>query len=265
MRRQIVSTVVLIAISLSGCANPYAEFYQGSTDATSRSTYIARNGPIEIHSSDNFDRDVEQLIRRGYVYVGSSAFNGATDSVSKQQLLTQAEKVGAHIVLVSSRNTGTITGALPITLPNSTTSQTSGSATVYGSGGSATAYGTSTTTTYGQQTMLMPYAIQRSDFAAVYLVRQRFALGAYWLPIDEAMMRRLQTNQAVRVSLVVEGSPAFMADIFPNDVITHIDGVPVGGTEALQNYLASKAGSQVSFVIDRDGKRVDKVVSLNPL
>jgi hypothetical protein len=265
MKKQLLGFIILFALTLNGCVNPYADFYQGATDAVSRSTYIARTGPIEIYASDNFERDVEQLTRRGFSFLGSSSFNGATDSVTKQQLLAQAEKVGAHVVLVSSRNTGTITGALPITVPNTTTSQTSGSATVYGSGGSATVYGRATTTTYGQHTMLMPYTIQRSDFTAVYLIRQRFALGAYWRPIDEQTMRRLQTNQAVQVTLVVEDSPAFRADILPNDIITQVDGTPVGGSEALKNYLASKAGSKVSFVIDREGKRVEKVVALNAL
>jgi hypothetical protein len=247
---------------LGGCVNPYSEFYQGDTDAKTRVGYIARTGPVQIYSSDDFERDGRDLARRGYVLAGSSAFNGAAGSVTQQQLLSQADKVGAHLVLISSRSTGSIVGAVPITMPTTTTSQTTGSATVYGSGGSATAHGRATTTTYGQQTMMMPYTIERADFTALFFVKNRPLLGVMWESIDETTIRRLQTNQALRVSSVVEGSPAFLADVLPNDIIMRVDGLRVMNAQSLVNYLSSKAGEEISLLIDRDGTQIEKRIRL---
>jgi hypothetical protein len=53
-----------------------------------------------------------------------------------------------------------------LTLPNTSTSVTNGSATVSGAGGFAKLNGSATTTTYGTQTVMMPYNIQRADFSA---------------------------------------------------------------------------------------------------
>jgi hypothetical protein len=156
------------ALLFAGCAaNPYAEFYKGNPDGRTVENYIAPTTPLEVWSTNNFDRDVAALEKRGYVPIGSSDFNAASNKVSEDQLRKQAESLGAAAVLVSSHYTHTVSGAMPLTLPNTTTSYTNGNAMVTGSGGIANVYGSATTTTYGTQTVMMPYNIQRSDFTAV--------------------------------------------------------------------------------------------------
>src|SRR6202043_3245767 len=112
-----------------------------------------------------------------------------------------------------------ITGAVPLMLPQTSTSYTSGSATAYGAGEPVTAYGNATTTTYGTQTTMMPYSVARSDFGAVYFVKTRQRAGIITLPLDDAAHKRLGTNSGILVRLVVDGTPAFNADVFPGDVL----------------------------------------------
>src|SRR5258706_15588138 len=80
--------------------------------------------------------------------------------------------------------------------------------------GPVTAYGNADTTPYGTQTTMMPYAVARSDFGAVFFVKTRTRAGIITAPLDDATHKRLGTNSGVLVRFVVDGSPAFVADIF---------------------------------------------------
>jgi len=62
---------------------------------------------------------------------------------------------------------------------------------------------------------MISYAVQRSDFGAVFFVKTRQRAGMIVIPIDDATRKRIGTNSGVLVRIVVDGSPAFIADIFP--------------------------------------------------
>jgi hypothetical protein len=253
-----VSSILLIA----GCAaNPYKQFYRGNPDGRTVDNYIAPTGPLEIYATDNFNRDVDAMEKRGFVPVGSSDFNGASNKVSEDDLREQAEKLGAAAVLVSSHYTHTVSGAMPLMLPNTSTSVTNGNATVYGPGGSANVYGSATTTTYGTETVMLPYNIQRSDFSAVYFVKRRARLGVMYGTIDATTRARLQTNAGVLIKVVVDGSAAARADILPGDIILAIDGERVDGNEALSAMLKERVGHEIVLDIDRNGTHVKKTVT----
>ena len=214
----------------AGCAsNPYAQFYRGTPDGRTIENYIPPTGPLQIYTTNDFARDVDALEKRGFAPIGNSAFNGAANRVSERQLREQAEKLGTAAVLVSSHYTHTVSGAMPLTLPNTSTSVTNGTATVSGPGGFANVNGSATTTTYGTQTVMMPYNVQRADFNAVYFVKKRAHLGVFYGVIDSATRTRLQTNAGALIRVVVEGSPASRADILPGDMILTIDGERVDG------------------------------------
>lgn len=164
-------TAVLAVLLISGCANPYSQFYKGMLDARVRPGYIAPTEELKIYSTNDFQRDAKALTRRGYVAIGESSFNAGTGSVSEAQPREHPQKVGAHLVLVASKFTHSVSGAMPLTLPNTTTSYTTGSATAYGRGGPVTAYGSGTTTTYGTQTTYIPYTVDRADFNAVFFAK----------------------------------------------------------------------------------------------
>jgi hypothetical protein len=250
------------ALLFAGCAaNPYTQYYRGNADGRTLENYVAPSVPLEVYNTDNFDRDVEAMERRGFVPIGSSAFNGASNKVSEDELREQAERLGAAAVLVSSHYTHTVSGAMPLMLPNTSTSVTNGNATVYGPGGSANVYGSATTTTYGTQTVMMPYNIQRSDFNAVYFIKRRVRLGVIYGVIDAATRTRLQTNAGALINVVVDGSPAARADILPGDIILAIDGERVDGGEAVNSQLKERLGREVVFGIDRNGVRIEKKVT----
>lgn len=258
MFRSLVLTLAL-GVGVTGCAaNSYTQFYRGAPDGRTVLNYVASTEPLQVYSSDNFERDIKSLMRRGYVQIGASSFNSAANSVTERQLREQAEKVNAAVVLVASRNTGTVSGVVPLTLPNNSTTYTNGNATVYGSGGTANVYGSATTTTYGTNTVMMPYTIQRADFDAAYFVKRKHHLGVGYGLIDSATRTRLQSNAGALIDVLVDGSPAARADILPGDIVLTIDGERVDGPESLNAFVKNKLGQEIVLGIDRNGTSIEK-------
>ena len=255
--------ILFLTLLLAACVNPYAKFYSGMENAKTHPAYIHSNEPVMIYDSNDLKRDYNELRRRGYVLIGESGFTGPANAVSKSQLLEHAQKIGAQVVLTSSGYSHTETGAVPITLPTTNTSYTTGSATAYGPGGPATAYGSSTTTTYGSQTSFIPFRVQHGQFRAVYFVKAKQRIGLYPIPLDDQTKRQLETNAGVRVEIVVEGSPAFNADILPGDILISFAGKKVNSVNHYTSLLKEHVESSVELVLNRNGKQISKTVSVN--
>ncbi|MGH8615058.1 MAG: PDZ domain-containing protein [Gammaproteobacteria bacterium] len=254
--------LLLGLLFLASCANPYAQFYQGLPDARVKPFYEPMQAELQIYGSDNFDRDAQALIRRGYAQIGSSSFNAGSNAVSEAQLRQQAAKIGAHAVLVASKYSHTVSGAVPLTIPHTTTSYSSGTATAYGSGGTVNAYGSGTTTTYGSQTVTMPYSVARSDFGALFFAKVKSRLGIYPHAIDDETRKRIQTNAGISVLVVTEGTPAFAADVLPGDVVLSIGDDSIQSVEHFYQLLDKYQGQKPNFKINRDGLAVEKQIEI---
>lgn len=257
---------LLLTVLLTGCANPYTKFYKGLDSAKALPGYITSTEPLHVYASSDFKRDVATLSAKGYAVVGYSAFGGASNQSTEGPLREHASKLGAHAVLVSSKYSHTVSGVIPIVTPNTTTSITNGTATAYGRNGVVNAYGTATTTTYSTQTNHIPYSVDRSEFAAVFLAKIKGRLGVFVNALDDATRKRLETNQAVVVQAVVEESPAYLADILPGDVILMMGSDNVLSPAHFSGTLLKKyEGQTVTIKIDRGSKVVEKTVTLHRL
>lgn len=255
----------LIAVTLVGCANPYTQFYQGQPDARIIRGYDASVEDVKVYSTNDLDRDIPSLERKGFIVVGNSSFNAGTNAVHQFQVVEQAKKVGAQIVLLSSKYTHTIQGAAPLVLPQTSTAYTTGNATAYGPAGVTNAYGSATTTTYGTQTVMMPYSIQRADFAAIFLAKTKTRLGIFVIELDDAARQRLQSNKGLIVRNVMDGSPAFDADILPGDVVLEISHEPMQSVEHFVSVLDRSEGKNVPIKINRAGAILVKDVPVRAI
>jgi hypothetical protein len=253
---------ILILFGLAGCANPFSTYYKGESDAQQSRFYVPEEGKPIIYTTDNVDRDLLALVRRGYWPIGNSSFNIGRNAVNDSQLLAQASKVGAHVVLVQSKYTNTVIGAVPLTVPNTSTSYSTGTATATGPGGTVNAYGSGTTTTYGSQTVMMPYSIDRADYLAVFFVKSKSRLGIYYTVVDPETRARIQTNAGVKVLEVSEGSPAFSADILPGDVLIAIDSDVVSSPDQFADLVDRYEGQQVTLKLNRSGEIIEKRVPI---
>lgn len=261
---------ILLSLLIAGCASGYQQFYQPRQGATPEAIAATRAAPppptpiIERSQPSNPQSVLDAYEKRGYVMIGHSAFNSGM-SVPEDSAISLGQEVGADLVLILNPSySNSVTSAIPITTPTTTTSHTSGSATAYGPGGTITAYGSGTTTTHGSTTNYVPYTAHRFDYGAVFFVKQRFILGAFTRVLNDAERQELQSNKGAVVRLIVDGTPAFDADILVGDVITAIDGQIVSSPKALGDLLGARAGKLIALSIVRRGQHIKKSVQLNP-
>lgn len=264
----------LLAVSLSllitGCVSGYQQFYQPAQGKTPETIVARRAAPppaiplVERSQPDDGQLILDAYAKRGYAMVGHSTFNSGRPE-SEDSAVRQGQKVGADLVLIlNPKYTGSVTSAIPITTPTTTTSYSSGSATAYGRDGPVTAYGAGTTTTYGSTTNYVPFTVHRSDYGAVFFVKERFSLGVFTRDLNDAERQEFQSNKGAAVRLVVDGTPAFDADILVGDVITAVDGKAVSSAKALSDLLRERAGNVIAVSIVRRGQYIEKSVRLNP-
>jgi S1-C subfamily serine protease len=82
--------------------------------------------------------------------------------------------------------------------------------------------------------------------------------------LNDAERQELQSNKGAVVRVVVDGTPAFNADLLVGDVIVAIDGVAVSSVQSLSESLDVRRGRLVTFSVVRRGQRIQKAVQLTP-
>ena len=191
--------------------------------------------------------------------IGSSFFSSGR-SEAEDSAIQKAQEVGADLLLIlNPKYTGSVTSSIPITTPTSTTSYSSGTATAYGPGGTVNAYGTGTTTTYGSTTNYIPVTVHRSDYGAVFFVKQRFGLGAFLRDLNHSKRQEIQTNKGAVIELIVDGTPAFSSDLLVGDIIAALDGTPVINAATLTDQLRERRGTTAVISILRRGITLRKI------
>lgn len=271
MRKAHVTLICLMATFLVlGCANGYRDFYKSASAQMLEMVASRRVAPppaniiVERARPAPFEEVLAAYAKRSYVMIGNSFFNSEKNE-SEQNAIQQGQQVGADLVLILNPvYTGSVTSSIPFTTPTQTTSRSTGSATVYGTGGAATVYGSGTTTTYGSTTTYIPVTTNRSDYGAVYFVKQKFGLGLFTRDLTDAERQELQSNKGVVVRTVVDDSPAFNADILVGDIILSIDGVAIGSMQSFTDTLRPRNGKLITIALLRRGQRIEKEVQLAP-
>jgi hypothetical protein len=279
MRRPLKQIGVLLVclcalFSLTGCIttpNGFAQFYQDRAGAgiTNLPPY---SGSTRVFTASNTTNDVKDLYRNGYALLGVSAFQGPPQS--DNALMSQAKKVGADVVLLSSMYLGSEQAAVPWVQYNpGQTYTTSSSGTVnanaWGSGGYAYGtgnyYGTSTTTSPGTfSTQMIPVTVHRYQYEAGFFRRMPSTiLGVLPQPLPSEIRQQLERNTGVFAWVVRNGSPAFNANILEGDVILKINGEDVMSDTDLMAKNFKFAGQKVDVDIWRNGQFKTISVQLN--
>jgi hypothetical protein len=272
-------TTLLFLIFCVGCAttNPFYQFYQdqtGGADITTVPTVVLPSGEPKIYSGSNVDADVQKMLEEGFWLLGYSSFNAG--NVNERQLIAKAKDVKAEVVVFYSQYTNTISGSVPLTLPDNKTITTNTSGSAYGSGnvygyggsayysGSGSYYGNSNTTVYGTKTTYIPYSQNRYDYLATYWIKMKKPiLGVYANDLPSEIREKIGSNKGVIISAVVRKSPAFMADILRGDIIRKVNDLEITDAITFHESLPQFADQMVSIEILRDGKSIIKEVKLN--
>jgi hypothetical protein len=261
-------SIILLATVFAGCASGYQKFYHPNPGATPEVIAEMRNGPapavptIEHGAPANAQALIDMYAKHGYAVIGQSSFTSGRNE-SEEAALRQAKDVGADLVLVlDPKYVGSTSSNIPVVLPTTSTTYTTGTATAYSGGKAVTAYGNATATTYGTNTTYIPVTVNHVNYGAVYFVKQRTRLGVNLRDLTNDERRELQTNKGVVIRLIVDGSPAFDADLLVGDVITTIDDQPVTTVSNFKALTAKAGGKTVSVKLIRDSRLIEKSVTL---
>lgn len=259
----------LITLSLlSGCAvNGFTKYYMprprtGILKHNSRFENYSGEPRIYAYSgtpkSDNIRAEED-----GYIMIGYSAFYGPPATMTKADLIEQAKRVQASLVLIHSKYKDTITRAIPWSVPNPpeiSTVNTNGTVSSYGSGGYTTGtYAAQSTITSpgGVTTYELPYSVTRNDVVATFWKRlntSKFFLGVLYNSLPDSVSKKLQRNTGVIVVAVVRGTPAFDANILRGDVIVGIDGRAVIDPQGFNQQIKEFSGQTVHIALLRRDK-----------
>jgi hypothetical protein len=204
-----------------GCATLFAQFYYdktGGADLTKLPSVVLPTGEPQVYRGNKPEQDALKMFEDNYNLIGYSLFNAR--NVDENSAVAQAKKVHAPVVILYSKYTGSVSGSIPLTLPDTQTSSTSLYGSAYGYGGYASYSGTAYTTTYGSKTTYIPYTVHRSDYLATYWIKMKPPIfGTHIKDLTPEIRQQIGSNKGMLVYAVIKGSPAFEADILKSDVL----------------------------------------------
>lgn len=266
--KQIILLLFALILTLSGCVNPYSQFYRDYTEGrgvVGNPIFLPSGKEPVILQGIDPSSDAKEMVVNGYACIGESSFNAGEASSSDAK--SHAIDVGADKVLLYSKYSHTESGTMPMTTPDNKTSTTYSTATAYGSGGGyANAYGTSTTNTFGTKTTYVPYSIRRYDYLATFWTMTKPpALGAILEELTPEQKRQIQSNKGACVIAVRKSSPAFENDILEGDIIRQINGTDVIDVRNCVKTINEHRGESVTITLMRNGSSIQKTVKLNDL
>ncbi|MDT7042921.1 PDZ domain-containing protein [Candidatus Nitronereus thalassa] len=263
MRFFLIASILL----LSACApNPFAKFYYDNTGGADLKALSAppKSSVVEptLIRGGDFESKTLAMREEGYDLIGHSRFNAA--KIDESQALEQGKAVGAEVVVLHSEYTETLSGSLPLSLPNTQTQTTNLSGNVFGSGGSGSYSGTATTQTTGTQTTYIPYNVRRYDYTATFWVKGKEPVfGVKIRDLKEEERQLIESNKGVVVVVVVKGSPAFNADVLRGDIIRQIGEIEIIDRSTLPKVVEKYAGKGVDVLLLRNGEKISKHITLN--
>ncbi len=240
---------MLLAVLVAACATPYEEFYNDYSANWAGGLATSTKAPSIVAIAGDQDEVIENMFTNGYAFIGQSYFNAASQDTSGA--LTQAKKIGAEYVVVGSQFTHTNQGAVPITSQRYVTTNTTGTASAYGTGGYAVGNYQQTSTTAVPVTTMIPYSIDRYDQSALYFAPlKESCLGLLIVELTDDEKRRVKSNRGVRVTAVRNQSPGYYAEILPEDLLLELNGQPIEGP------LNLVRGKEVEFTVMRGRDKI---------
>jgi len=280
--------VLLLCLGLAGCAtNPYQKFYHdatGGADVTKLKQFETPPDVPKLYTGNNVQEDAQRMAEDGYTLLGYSSFNGAT--INQNVVIDEGKKVHSAVILVYSKYTNTLSGQMPLLVPDNKVITTNSSGTAnytgngsfsginYGTGnrysgtsnmyGTANAYGHATTTVYGTQTMYVPYNINRYDYLASFWIKNKQpVLGIMIRDLTSDERAKIGTNKGIFAYAIIKNSPAYKADLFKGDIVIKINNDDIFSSNNFLILLNTKyVGKKVTLTIIRDGKTLTKEVQL---
>jgi len=266
MRRTKFILISVFGLFLVGCVNPYEKFYVDRTGGSGIPNSAVMNIGEEpkLIQGTNTDGDTQRMLEDGFRLIGYSDFNAGNTSIDGA--IEQAKNVHAAVVIYYSKYRNTVSGAMPLTLPNTETTTTNVYGNTYGSSGYNSFSGTANSTTYGTRTTYIPYNVNRYDYFASYWVKSKpGVLGVIIKNMTDEQRKEVGGNKGVAIQTVVVNSPAYRADFLKGDILRTFANTDLYDYRDAVELIKQHAGEKVDITYMRDGKEFTKSVQLGGL
>lgn len=184
---------------------------------------------------------LNELYRNGWVEIGYSSWSGDEDDI-QDDVIKKAKAIKACLVAIYKKQVGTQIEEMPMDYGMSP----------YWWGGY-----------YGGFTTYAPYTVAIYQYDLVFLVQmENFYTGLYVTDLDDISRKLVNSNKGVLVRIVVNDSPAYNADIIPNDIITQIGKFKLTNVASFNRATQFYQGQNVIFLINRAGKQLSKIINI---
>lgn len=256
------TAIFLFLVIASGCAHPVTTYYKDvlNGENLSKIPSIEKCAEPELVLV-NTDKDYISFEENGWIVIGASNWNGpliVTDTAAKEKALENK----ACLITYFKKYDKTVSGNMPLVLPNNQTSYTNYSGNV----GNKPIYGTGTTTTYGTTTSYIPYSVDRYEHEIGFWVKKtKFRLGIKAAELNDEARKIIQSNKGVLIELVIKNTPAYNADILKDDIIVKIGDVKITDLASFHATLESTKSGPIQFSLTRNGLNIVKTVVLGDL
>ncbi len=230
---RLAAVVVAMAFSAAHAGN-LERFYQSNRNLPYGA--LPPSSDVILQStSGNLRKDVEEAEAAGRVPIGLSAFNGPSSNPS--ELRKFARKIGAQYVVYAAKYSNSVEGP---------------------------SFGTSTFSRFGAFSFFMPSTIDRYEQVYMFFAdAPRRGLGVSLRPLTDAEEASQGTGKAAVVVAVRRGSPAFMADVLPNDFLVSINGHTIYDTATFKEAFESAYGVTSDVDLIRNGLHIHKQITLS--
>ena len=115
-----------------------------------------------------------------------------------------------------------------------------------------------------QEAKNSPLAADRHDFLATYWIKGKAPLlGVLMRDLTSEEKKKINSNKGVMVVSVLKNSPAFLADLFNDDIIKRVNDIEFVDSKSFLDLLKINAGKKVTLSIIRNGQEISKIVQLN--
>lgn len=270
----IVSVSIILSIIFTGCATSgYKSFYKpyGTNEQLQQAKlnpdykFLEKGEEPQVYSTTDFDTDNKKLRAKGYIPIGYSSFNGAYEDT--KNAVTQAKKLGAVLVLISSQYTNTETRTSTLLLPDNKTTYNSGNINTNATYNSnySSGYGNANTNYYGSSTTYgtkaVPYTTntRRYDQSAMYYIKNTKKLKFGVVFNDISRKKRIELgSHGVIINLISENTPVYNSDILEGDIVLKVNGTSIKNSQEFSKILQNFDTSQdCIWTVLRNGTKKD--------
>lgn len=216
---------------------------------------------VNVIRSNDLDMDVRQYREHNYLVVGESAFNGMIESAGRAK--KQAEEVGATHVIISSEYTDTKSYLAYDYRDFYRTVYVNKVRTV---DGKHVHYTQAVTV---RDTVAVPYtqSYDKFDQWAVYMVKSNriYKLGLVMRDFSPDERIGLGRNTGAYIDLVMNNSPAFIADVVSGDALLAINGEKINNASHANSIISglSLGGETIVLSLLKNGEPKDVTFEFN--